>query len=72
MTPKEITLERLRTADINKDDWSLLLIESISDLHARGYLRAIAWGLNESLSTDSEDYREELIKVANWDIWGKT
>lgn len=64
-------INQLKSADINRDDWWYRIIKSIPDLYARGRLEAEIESRSGTLRSDTEDFRDEIIEVCNWDIWGK-
>lgn len=72
MNEKDRIIQLLETADIQKDDWEFSILNSNTDLYAKGYIRASLSKINEYEYSNVEEYRQQLINVCNWNIWGKT
>lgn len=69
-TDQQSTLAAVQSADISRDDWYCAIIDAIPNLYARGYLQCKIEEIGASLSSSSEDFREELAGVVEeYDIW---
>lgn len=70
MTEQARFIATLESVDVNQTDWDYVVIESVVDKYAKGYLSARRSTMND-LGVSGDDMRLELIKVASWNIWGK-
>jgi hypothetical protein len=71
MKEKNKIIKQIKNADISQDGWEYDILQSITDKHAQGYIESKIDVLTDSMTTDSEDFREELLDIATWNIWGK-
>ncbi len=71
MTEQERIAKLIRQADIAEDAWEYDIVESITDKFAKGFIEAKISALNDSLNTNSEDFRWELLDAVSANIWGK-
>lgn len=71
MTEQESTIKKLQDADITVDDWVVPIIGGLEDKYAKGYIACEIGIFGEYYGSSTEDFREELIKVCQYDIWGK-
>lgn len=71
MKEKNKIIKQIKNADISQDGWEYGILQSITDKYAQGYIEAKIDVLTDSMTTDSEDFREELLDIATWNIWGK-
>lgn len=71
MEEKSRILELIKNADISNMFWADDIVNTIEDRYVRGYLKAMLGTLNESLCTNSEDYRIEFKCFCDYDIWDK-
>ena len=60
-----------KEADLEKSEWVDELIDSLKRTYpyAAGYLTCKVSQLNESLSWDDEEFREEIISTLESSIW---
>jgi hypothetical protein len=65
------TIQEIQNADLSDIDWLYRILSRIEDKYARGYLTCKADSLSESLSQETQDFREEMIEYCNYKIWGK-
>ena len=69
---KNLTIQRLKDADISQDGWEDLIINGLPDRYAAGYLQRYTETMDEALGRDEEEFREELIHVCeNFNIWNQ-
>jgi hypothetical protein len=61
---KEQYIDALNTADIKKDDWDRYILNKLENDFIRGYMTRRTEELGNSLDSNSEYYREELIETA--------
>lgn len=71
MNQKE-TIEAILSADISIDDWDQTILAQITDSYARGYLTRYTEELAKSYSSDEEDFRDNFLAAADYDIWSET
>jgi hypothetical protein len=64
------TIKAIEAADISKTDWQHGIVESVSSEFVKGYLHATISHLNGNLAFDDEEFREALLEVCGYDIWG--
>ena len=69
-TPKEAFIKAVKQANISVDDWMEDCLPHIASLpYARGYIARYTTEVGNCLSSDTEDYREEFLKLEEYDIW---
>jgi hypothetical protein len=61
----------IKAADISQTDWDYDILSQISDLYARGYITARLERFSDSFPSDSEDFRDEFLRVVGFNVWGK-
>lgn len=69
MKTRDEIVAMIEAADIKQDDWADLIIESIDDPYARGYITGYMTRFNGALSFREEDYRRELLDVCGDLLW---
>jgi len=69
---KAETIAAIKNADILGDDmWWDNILDAMTDKFAKGYLSAQAEKIGNNFSFSSEDFREEILEVCDWNIWDK-
>lgn len=70
MSEQERMLDAIAAADIRQDDWEQILLGTVLNDYARGYLKAkieSAWG---SMSPGDEEFRQYFMNWVRYDsIW---
>lgn len=69
---KEQFIEALKNGgpkDENDWEWWQPLVAQLEDRFAAGYLSAQVEKMNGYLSSTDQEFKEELLKVAKWEIW---
>lgn len=69
---KHSTIEKIKSADINQQDWWWEIVENLPDQYAKGFLCATLERLMNvhGHHYKTEDFRDEFLKVvANYSIW---
>ena len=67
---KEATIAALKSADLAKQDELYRVISEIKHDYARGYLDCFFSRLTNSIPSDDEEAREELLRVCReYRIW---
>lgn len=70
MTPKEQFIDAVRNADIKDEDWIEDCLPLLATMpYARGYIDCKISELGECLDSRSEDYREKILELEEYDIW---
>lgn len=69
---KQQAIEAVKAADIINDEcWWDNIEANITPLYARGFVQGRVSGLNESLASNSEDFRKEVLYILESDIWNE-
>lgn len=68
---KQETIAAIQAADISEWGWLEEILGCVVDKYARGYIQRKSEELGNSISSDTEEFREEILEAANYDIWGK-
>ena len=71
MSEKQRIISELKNADISQDDWCDEILDTNIDLYARGYLSAAVSRLTDCMDSHSEGFREDLLNLCSYNIWGK-
>ena len=65
-------IKQIKKANIDEADWVEDVRDTISESYALGYFDGKLSEIYNSLSSSTEDFREELLEVVKHDIWGKS
>lgn len=68
---KDEAIKAVESADISDARWIDAVIDNISCGFARGYLSAKAEELGNAIDSNTEEYREEILEIMDYDIWEK-
>lgn len=68
---KKKIVNQIKAADISHDGWAYAIVDKCEDKYAAGYLAATIAKINEYHPQDEELFREELLEVCGYGIWGK-
>lgn len=69
MSEKQKIIKSITKADISKDDWTFEIIRDCKDRHVAGYLKCEIRHLDNSIRSDEEQYREELLHICRTVEW---
>lgn len=61
----------IRNANIQQSGWVESILDQCQDKFAQGYLAAKIENLDDAYSRQEENYREDLLLICEYDIWGK-
>ena len=71
MSEQKTIIKKIKKADIEDCSWFDNILEEITDKYAKGYLTKSAEILGNTYDSSDEEYREELLEVCEYNIWGK-
>lgn len=68
---KKEVISQIKKADIKETGWAYKIVDNCEDKYAAGYLAATIAKINEYHAEDEELFREELLEVCKYGIWGR-